>query len=287
MQACQVCGAAEVDANGWCTGCGQYRGFQSYAVAGPAPYGEPVYEAAVGSYPVSPGVPVSPGASGYPVSPGAPPFATAVAEAAPAVTPAGAEPARRSPLATPLFLLTVMVVVLVAGTVSVVLIQTSDRGRASGSGSGRTSAGPVATPSASPSASTVVDRCVVGDWAVTSASVKNDDLDLSTTAGGIFHLRAEGAGTWDFGSGITLTGTIEDLKSQSLITGRVDFTFRTVGQSFTFQDVRNDVREVFTQGRKDPVNQKAEFALSVAEYTCGGNAMRMKFGPYDLQMGRK
>src|SRR4051794_6348757 len=36
MQACQVCGTAEVDAGGYCTGCRHYRGPQSYALIPPA-----------------------------------------------------------------------------------------------------------------------------------------------------------------------------------------------------------------------------------------------------------
>ena len=51
--------------------------------------------------------------------------------------------------------------------------------------------------------------------------------------------------------------------------------------------MQNDVREVLSQGRKAPVNIQNEFALSVAEYTCAGDALRMRFGGWDLRMGRK
>lgn len=276
MQACQRCGAAEVDAGGCCTGCGQYRGTLSYAVAEPTPYGEPGYPAvngyAVGSYP---GEPVSPAAAYHPVSPAAAPY----------VEESG-RPAR-GPVHTPLFLLTVMVVVLVIGSVSVVLIRTSDRGDASEGGGAAQSAPATVAPAASASPSAMVDRCVVGDWAVTSMTGKAEHFDLATDAGGIFQLRAEGTGTWDFGSGITLKGTYEGVQSEDLITGRVTFGYRTVGQTFSFQDVQNDVREVLSQGRRDPVNIRTGFDLQVAEYTCGGDALRMKFGGFDLQMGRK
>lgn len=306
MQACQVCGTADVDAGGYCTGCGQFRGTRSYSVDEPGVYGEPAY-VAVGSHPVSPaasagaspGTPVSPGAPQYPVSPAASPYA-ASPEVGYAVQPevgyagpydghyeGAADPAPERPArglwATPLFLLTVMVVFLVAGTVSVVLIKTSDRGGKPANAA----ASPSVSATASPSASAVVDRCMVGDWAVTSLLAKSDTYELSTTNGGTFHLRADGTGNWDFGSGITLTGTWDGDKSEDLIAGRIEFKFRTVGQSFTFQDVRADVREVLTQGRNDPVNVKTPWALDVAEYICAGNATHMKIGNFDVQMGRK
>jgi hypothetical protein len=274
MQACQMCGAAEVDAGGCCTGCGRYRGTLSYAVAEPTPYGEPEYPVVDGyaAYPVDAGSPVSPAAAYHPVSPA--PYGED-----------GRRPARGA-VHTPLFLLTVMVVVLVIGSVSVVLIRTGDDATGAG-GATQSTPATVAPASASPSASTVVDRCVVGDWAVTSLTVKAEDLDLFTDAGGIFHLRADGTGTWDFGSGITLKGTYEGVRSEDLITGRVAFGYRTVGQSFSFQNVQNDVREVLSQGRNAPVNTQTGFDLHVAEYTCAGDVLRLRFGGFDLQMGRK
>src|SRR5262245_61842744 len=121
MQACQVCGTAQVDAGGYCTGCRHYRGPQSYALSPPAAdQAAPEYAAAqpdpgavyysysqpapAAAWPVSPSAPVSPQ------------FAPAVADPQPAPPPA------RAPLTASLFMVTVMVVVLVAGTVAVVLI---------------------------------------------------------------------------------------------------------------------------------------------------------------------
>jgi hypothetical protein len=230
------------------------------------------YAAGVGSYP---GEPVSPAAAYHPVSP--------------AAAPPVEESARpsRGPVHTPLFLLTVMVAVLVIGSVSVVLIRTSDRGDAPEAGAAGSAPATVVPAAASASPAAVVDRCVVGDWAVTSLTGRAEHFDLSTDAGGIFQLRAEGTGTWDFGSGITLTGTYEGVQSEDLISGRVTFGYRTVGQSFTFQNVENDVREVLSQGEKAPVNIKTGFNLQVAEYTCGGDDLRLKFGGFDLRMGRK
>jgi hypothetical protein len=301
MQACQVCGTTAVDAAGYCTGCRLYRGTQSYALSPPAadlpaaglpaaglaaaPQSDPgaVYYA-TSSYAHQSNVaayPDSPHAAAYPYAPH------------PVGEPAPAQPTR-SPLTTPLFLLTVMVVVLVAGTVSVVLIRSKDRGAQPGGNAGQTAppaaaaeAAPSGQPSATPDTSATVDRCVVGEWAITSFRVKTSAVDLSTEAGGIFTLRAEGTGTWDFGSGITLTGTVEGIKSEDLVTGRVEFGFRTAGQSFSFQDVRSDVREVLDRAGEDPVNRQIPIDLSVAEYTCAGDAFRLKIGGYDLQMGRR
>jgi hypothetical protein len=291
MQPCQVCGAA-VDAAGYCTGCHQYRGAQSYAISAPA--GDlhapglavaPQPDPAAGYY-VTPGYQSN--AAPYPVSPSAPAYRQAPHGVG---NPVPAQPAR-SPLTTPLFLLTVMVVVLVAGTVSVVLIKTKDRGAepagnasAAPAVAGGASSGP--PPSAAPDTSSAVDRCVVGEWAVTSFRVRSSNVDLTTDAGGIFRLRADGSGTWDFGSGIILTGTVQGIRSEDLVTGRVDFDFQTAGQSFTFQNIRSDVREVLEQSGRDPVNRQVPFALGVGEYTCAGGALRLKVDNYDIQMGRK
>jgi hypothetical protein len=128
---------------------------------------------------------------------------------------------------------------------------------------------------------------VVGDWAVTSWSVQTTNVTLATDAGGIMRLGTDGTGAWDFGSGVTFTGKVEDLKSEDLVTGRVDFSFRTTGQSFSFQDVRSDVREVLSQSGEKPVNRQIAMELGVAEYTCAGDALRLKYGGYDIQAGRK
>jgi len=299
MQACQVCGTAEVDAGGYCTGCRHYRGPQSYALSPPAAdlpmAGSAAGYAAVhadpgGVYYSAPAYEHRAAVAAYPVSPGAQPSAQ-FHSAPPDPLPS---PQPRAPLATSLFMVTVMVVVLVAGTVAVVLIRSKSGGSQPGSKTANSSAAPAvagAAPSGPP-ASTVpsastVDRCVVGDWAVTSWSVKTTNVSLATDAGGILRLGADGSGRWDFGSGVTFTGTVEDIKSEDLVTGRVDFTFRTTGQSFSFQDVRSDVREVLNQSGEKPVNRQISMDLGVAEYTCAGDTVRLKIGGYDIQAGRK
>ena len=110
MQACQVCGTADVDAGGHCTGCGNYRGTQSYAVSAPGVYGEPAY-AAAGSYAVAaPGAPVSPAVPQYPVSP-----ATAAAE--PYYAPYEGDGRRNQPF-DPQMMVTVLLYAYATGTFS-------------------------------------------------------------------------------------------------------------------------------------------------------------------------
>jgi hypothetical protein len=299
MQACQVCGTAEVDAGGYCTGCRHYRGPQSYALnppaadlslAGPAAGYAAVHADPGGVYHPTPSYQHHAAVAAYPVSPGGQPsaqFPSTPPDPLPSSQP-------RVPLATSLFMVTVMVVVLVAGTVAVVLIRSKAGGSQPGSTAANNSPAPAvaaAAPSGppastAPSASTV-DRCVVGEWAVTSWSVQTTDVSLTTDAGGIVRLGADGTGRWDFGSGVTFKGTVEDIKSEDLVTGRVDFAFRTTGQSFTFQNVRSDVREVLNQSGEKPVNRQISMDLGVAEYTCAGDTFRLKIGGYDIQAGRK
>jgi hypothetical protein len=302
MQACQGCGAIAVDAGGFCASCRPYRGPQSYALSPPAPdlpgpgrsdYGWPA--SSVAAAPVS-----DPGAvyystaghasavATYPVSPGGPADPQAAEGPVPTRSTGG-------PLTTPLFLLTVMVVVLVAGTVSVVLIRSAERGKPPAGNAAQSSPAAAAAagapsgppPSAAPTTSAVVDRCVVGDWAVTSWRVTHAGVELATEAGGIVRLLADGTGSWDFGSGVTLTGTVEDIEAEDLITGRIDFAFRTSGQSFSFLNIRSDVREVISRPGRNTVNRQLLIESAVAEYTCAGDAIRLKVGTWDVQMVRK
>jgi hypothetical protein len=44
---------------------------------------------------------------------------------------------------------------------------------------------------------------------------------------------------------------------------------------------------VLNQSGEKPVNRQLPFDLGAAEYTCAGNALRLKYGGYDIQAGRK
>jgi len=297
MQACQMCETADVDAGGYCAGCGRHLGLWSYATYPPAadvPRYDPapaprsdggsVYFAASASV-------HQPAVDSYPVSPSAPPYpqdAHVVDETPP-------DPRARGPLTTMLFLLTVTVVVLVAGAITVALFRYKDRNARPDGGTAQRSPTAVNPPSAGPSsaaasaasAAFAVDRCVVGEWTVTKWSVRYPKVDLTTDAGGTLRLAAGATGTWDFGGGSTLTGTISGTRSEVLIAGRVDFGFQTAGQALSFQNVGSDVRQVINQEDEKATNGLISFQLEVAEYICVGDTLRLKTDQFDVQAGRK
>jgi hypothetical protein len=289
MQPCQVCGATRVDAGGYCEHCQTHRGAESYSVSPPA-----------GGSPVS-GSPADAGAYYYSA-------ASAVGRATVAVYPAATgEPAEypppvetrpaRGPQPLTLFMLTVMVVVLVAGTVAIVLIR--EKGLAAGppakAAQGTPSTAPAtpasAAPSASASGSSTVDKCLVGEWTVTSWRLPysaEPKGEMSTTNGGIVRFRADGTGEWDFGSGVKLVGTGPTRNIAIRLTGRFTFAFRTVGQTFEFGDVQADARQEVTEseevlGAGSWVPQLAAYA-----YACAGDVFRwMPDDHYETRLQRR
>jgi len=291
MQPCEVCGATGVDAGGYCEHCRVHRGAASYSVSPPAGV-SPVSDAGAFYYSASPGVAGRASVGAYP----------AVTSGAPADAgyppPVAAQPTR-SPLAVPLFMLTVIVVVLVAGTVALVLIREQGRTAAQGANASQGASAPApassapVSPSAAPNVAGAVDKCLLGEWTVISwrlpyGSTDGSGGEVATDNGGTIRFRADGTGEWDFGSGVKLVGSGPTRTISVRLTGRMTFSFRTTGQTFEFGEVRADVREEVIDGEKVIYAGAWNPQLGVLQYACAGDVFRWSPGTrYEARLQRR
>jgi hypothetical protein len=219
-----------------------------------------------------------PASRGYEPQPSGPPYPTA-SSGGPYGVPLPYAPAQQQIVPTPprvrnssvapLFMVTVMVAVIVAGAVSVVYLLTGGRNSV---------AQPGPAPAASaPSASSRVDACVVGEWQATSVRWTNPDEDTSLTTdnGGILRLRTDGTGELDFGSGVRLKGKLGGVTSEVMLIGKISFSVETTNQTFTYQNVQIDARRVVFQSGRMVVNERIDGDAPTEQYVCAGDAMRI------------
>jgi hypothetical protein len=195
--------------------------------------------------------------------------------------PAAPQPTT-SPLTVPLFLLTVIVVVLVSGTVAVVLIRGKGRTAPPAANVAQAASASASTPpgsappSAAPSASSGVDRCLVGEWTVSlwRLPYANSGGFVTTTSGGVIRFRADGTGEWSFGNGIRLVGAGPTRTIAVRYSGRITFSLRTSGQTFTFADVVPDVHEEILDS--DQIISAGPWTprLGAYPYACAGEVFR-------------
>lgn len=220
--------------------------------------------------------------SAFEAQPSGPPFPTA-SSGAPYGTPVPygpplqqavpAPPPARSFSVASMFMVTVMVVVVVAGAVSVVYLLTGNRG--GGPQPAPAAAASAPGPAAS-SAASRVDGCVVGEWtAISDRYTVDDDSTLTTDNGGIMRLRADGTGEFDFGSGVTLKGKLDGVTSEALLIGRIEFSYETAGQTFTYRNVQSDARRVIFQSGKTVANERIDASMSPDKYVCAGDTMKL------------
>jgi hypothetical protein len=257
MHPCQACGYTEVDPAGYCTRCRAYRGAVSYEAAAPAgtvygaPYDDgwpaPGYEAAV-------------------------PQAEPLAEAAPVAAPVH----RGHRLVMPLFVLTVIALLLTSGTL-VVLVFRSDAFdtrdvTTAAQDPTRTTPAPSSAP---PSSAPVLDTCVVGTWAVASALQVDFDDDgkaialTSNDGGGSWQFGADGAGTYTLG-GITYQHT--PTKRKLVGNGSIAFTVRSAANALTFSDVKANAAYTYTEHGETSTTPVPN-TPQVFEYACGDNTL--------------
>jgi hypothetical protein len=174
-------------------------------------------------------------------------------------------------------MVTMMVMTVVAGAVTIVYLLTGERG--DGDGSPATAAVASAPPSAPPSAAAgAVDTCVVGEWQNVKASYTNKEngIALTTDKGEVLRLRADGTGEADYGSGVTLKGKYGGVTSEVMYIGKVTFRYSTANGTFTYTEVRSDAREVvFRSGRIVSNERIAAVAADSDSYTCSGDTMRV------------
>ena len=288
MQPCDVCGATDVDGGGYCDRCRVYRGTHvddgSAATmrVSPPSSGGGYYPAAQSGYegpqPTSPA---------YPTVSSGPPYPAPVqyASAAWPAGPAAAQPVRRTSFA-PLFMVTVMVIVLVAGAVSVAYILAGDRG-----GRPRADAAPAPAPapaSGAPSGTPAAD-CLLGNWTLTRWRFTYGDKGQFTTdsGGGNYRFGADGTGEWDFGSGVAATGTYAGKASTARITGRITFEFSTNNGTINYRNIRANTGIVVYQSDRVVAESEVVPDSDVATYTCSGDRLQTSSEGDEAELRRR
>jgi len=249
MQPCQVCGGMAVDAAGYCTQCGTFRGVPQPGYPGQQPgyptqpqpgyptqpqpgypgqppggYADPTYGAPYPGAPVS-GQP----ASGPPTYPYQQPAPTAQYPQGPVSSPPGymgqmsAPPMSGPPgypaypVAAPVPQKRSMVVPFVVGGIAVVLLIASIIVvlvvKSSGKGGVVADPSHTATGTPTPTRSSVIDSCLVGKWKVTSEQLT---VDFGSTYGEV-DLTLAGSYTVTFGADGT---AVEDYGTKTEFDGR-------------------------------------------------------------------
>jgi hypothetical protein len=294
MQPCPNCGRMEVDAAGYCQNCGAYRGTQGYDTAPPAsspPYGAP-YGSQASAPPYgdpSSGAPYGGGPSSGPPYSGAPysgaPYSGPPYQAQPQQPYGGytdpnyqqqsfapAPTTGRRPSTIPLILLSVVAVILVVGIVTVVVVRSgSDSGGTDNPGNGATAA-PADTVAAG------LDKCVVGNWRVTSAREKVEiegQLYEFTASGGTIEFRGDGTATIDYGSGVVYRTTMSGQSVTITVTGSAKFSYKTVDNTITYSNMSESGELVYRVN--DTVTDTIPLDLDTAPngYTCSGSSLTL------------
>jgi hypothetical protein len=251
-------------------------------------YHPPAASSGYGPYPTSPPYPT--GSSGPPY--GAPaPYGVAVAYGPPPQPAPPVPPQAHTPSIARLFMVTVMVVVVVAGAVSIAYILTG--GRKGGPQPGPVaSAPPPSGSAAAPSASSRADGCVIGEWQATSWRLTNpaENTSISTDNGGFLRLRADGTGEFDFGSGVMLKGKLEGKTSEVMIIGKIEFSYETDNGALTTRVVAADARRVVLQSGRTVANERFggdDGEVTSDAYTCSGDVLRFSSDVDQLEYHRR
>jgi len=294
MQPCAVCGGFGIDASGYCVNCRTFRGVTGqappagYGPTGGGSYseGNPVpYQTSVAPYQAAP---YQAGAAPYPTSMA--PYQTSTApyqtSAAPYPTSAapypgsfpgagGGVPQRhRGPLTVPLVALSVTLALLVVAIVVVVIFR--DR---------------------SPSQSSLVDTCVVGQWAVTTMT-----MDVVTDSFGTVHFTnvgsagkvtysADGKGVRDYGDDTEfvadVTGGGVTRKMNLKIAGTARYDFRTANSAITTSNVQAAGTMVLTvTATGASSSQNLDIGADTAKYSCEKNNLTIYTEQYRAESTR-
>jgi hypothetical protein len=185
-------------------------------------------------------------------------------------------------------MVTVMVIVIVAGAVSVVYILAGGRGAAPSAGAAPS--GGAAAPSASGAPSVSAAQCLVGIWALTKWTFSyNDEAKFTTeSGGGTFRYRADGTGEWDFGSGVAASGTYGGKPSTARITGRVTFAYTTGTGTISYSNVVATAGIVVYQSNRVVDDAEVEPEHTTADtFTCTGDSLRITSDSDDTELRRR
>jgi hypothetical protein len=186
---------------------------------------------------------------------------------------------------------------LVVSTILIVTVIMNDVGSASKASAGQSpsakapssAASPSPSASAAPAVLSGLDKCLIGSWTTTSEIVPLDEqTTLTTKSGPALEFRGDGTMTWNYGSGVTFTGTVNKKKAELLVTGQVTFTFTTIGPTINLNGAKPDVRSVYTLNGVVQSNGQLPVPDQAAGYACDGDKLTLNPDtPYPLTARRQ
>ncbi len=313
MQPCQVCGGMAVDAAGYCTQCGTFRGAPQ-----PGGYpGQPGYPGGQPGYPPQPaGYGGQPGGYADPTYgapyPGAPvsaqpasgptyqyqqPAPTSQYQPGPVSSPPGymgqmsappmsgppgypaypvsAPPPPKKSMMVP-FLVGGIAVVLLIASIIVVLVVKSGKG---GGGVADPTHGPSSTGTPTPTRSSVIDSCLVGKWQVTSEQLTVDfgstygEVDLTLVDKYTIVFNADGTATENYGTQVEFDATTSGHSFSWLQSGTLDYDLRTSGGKMTFSASVPKGQYAAYVDSSKIDSGTNTFSYNNMSYTCAGDSM--------------
>ncbi|MGN9908025.1 hypothetical protein ACTMTJ_10800 [Phytohabitans sp. LJ34] len=282
MQPCAVCGGVQVNAAGYCTQCGTFRGIPQQPPPPPP------------AYPQAP----PPGYPGYP-QPGSPPayptsvppagYPTSVPPAYAQQTSGGGYPGyppqpqqqRGRSYMVPLFALGSVLVALVVAIVIVVAARGGGDDPIAGPTGDPTTGGPVESTSAAPGSD--LDECVIGTWRVTShketVAVQGDSVTFTGGEGATLRLNRDGTGETDYGSSTEYSGELNGSTVRLEISGRLTYNFTTRAGRVNVTDVESNVSGKVTLGGEEyDVPNVLDTKDDSSSYTCSTDRLTQNTG---------
>jgi hypothetical protein len=249
-----------VDQNGYCTGCGTFRGQLTQPVSGaPYPPQQGGYQYAPGPAPASGAPwPVQTSAAPYPFS--GPPVSGSPGY------PPPAPPGQRRSLVGLLIAGSAILVVLVGAIVVVSIVRSSGHG--DGNAGGTPTPGP---PSAA--ASAAIDTCLVGTWRATSERQTQDYPGVGPVQligqGQVTHVHADGTVDDDYAQASPYTGSYNGHAISMTVTGTVHSRITTANGTLSFHDIKaNGMVSVKVDGATVGSPVPLEVSNDPVQYTC-------------------
>jgi hypothetical protein len=237
-----MCGGTAVDVNGFCTGCRVYRGIPQPESAPTSPY-PTAYEL------IDPQSP-------YPAE-----YHTPYPAPGPQDQPV--PPRRRNQFVVPLIALSATLLAAIVAIVVVAVVRSGEKRR-----------GPL------------VDPCVVGDWTQTerTGDTTADGLNGRVTlagGGATLHMRADGTGAFDYGDGITYSGTGTRAEGGTSVkialefTGTVSFDYRTNNGAISYSNVVSNAEVTQFEDGQATLARHAPADNTPSTYTCTSTALTL------------
>jgi hypothetical protein len=228
-----------VDANGYCTNCGTYRG----------PVAQPVSAAPYAAYQVS-----SPPGYTYPPAP---------------------QTRGRNQYVAPLIAGSGLVVLLIVAIVVVTILKS---GSGTGALTDPT-ASPTApySPTVSPSPTPIIDNCLVGTWR-SSQDVQTLDIpDVGPVkvsgSGLVLHISGDGTLVQDYSQSSTYDGTANGHTLSIKVRGTVNGQIRTANDTISFSGMTaNGTEAGYVDGTSVGSAVPLEADSTPVQYTCGGQS---------------